>query len=121
MYAEHDIMYNIILGYSNIIDDHIIYTACDIMPHLTEIRLNIMGYIIAYIPVRAEPWLVLPAVLMVKSARKHFLIHLKLVSPVQSPELCAGHPCALISPSPAPGGGLAAGWVPAQVRLCHPP
>jgi hypothetical protein len=58
------------------------------MPHLADIRLKIIGYIIAYTPILAEqpePCLVLllrPAVLIAKKVQKHLLIHLKPISQV---------------------------------------
>jgi hypothetical protein len=52
------------------------------MPHLNDIKSKILGYIIAYIPVLAEPWSVLPAVTIAKSVRKRLLIHLKFGSRV---------------------------------------
>jgi hypothetical protein len=44
------------------------------MPSLTKIILNIMAYIITYIPVLAEPLYVLPAVSIAKKNR-NTLIH----------------------------------------------
>jgi hypothetical protein len=64
-------MYDIMIRYTNIMDD-IIYIAYDIVPHLIDIRSNIMRYIIAYIPVLAKPLWVLPADLMARSVWKMF-------------------------------------------------
>jgi hypothetical protein len=44
----------------------------DVMPHLTDIISNIMGYIMVYILIQAEPWLVLPSVSIAKSVLKTF-------------------------------------------------
>jgi hypothetical protein len=43
-------MSDIIIEYTYIIH-YVIYTTHDIIPQLTDIRSNIMAYIIAYIPV----------------------------------------------------------------------
>ncbi len=47
MYAEYDIKDDIMIGYTDIIDD-ILYFTHDIIPQLTDIWFNIMAYIIAY-------------------------------------------------------------------------
>ncbi len=72
MYAQHDIMYDIMIANTNIM----IPFTYDIMPFMTDIMSNIIGYIIAYITILAEPWLVLPAVSIAK------FVHLKTVSQV---------------------------------------
>jgi hypothetical protein len=54
----------------------------DVMPHLTDIISNIMGYIMVYILIQAEPWLVLPSVSIAKSVLKTFKNPLQAVSRV---------------------------------------
>jgi hypothetical protein len=58
--------------YTDVMED-ILYFTCDIMPHLNDIRSNIVAYIIAYSPVRAEPLSVLPAVSIAKMVWETFI------------------------------------------------
>ena len=67
MYAEYDIICYIMIVYTNIMDDIRFITLWYYSSFTwTDIRLNSMGYIIAYIHVRAETWLVMPAVSIAK-------------------------------------------------------
>jgi hypothetical protein len=93
MYAEHDVMYDIRIGDTNMDTKNIMISydvTNDIMAHLTDISLrsNIMGYIIAYIQVLAEPWLVLPAVSFHREICSETFINPFMNWLVESPEPC---------------------------------
>jgi hypothetical protein len=65
-------LYEIRIGNADITDDSICATD-HLMPSLTDIRCIIMLYIMAYIPVRAEPGSLLPAVSIANLVRKMFI------------------------------------------------